>query len=90
VACALCLSMVLSRICRAVSLAQGVRDLSSSSDLYLCLSLVFDRLSEFLVFVSFLFFSLGFNMCVLSMHSSRGDDHVWFEDRWMVASLCDE
>jgi hypothetical protein len=20
----------------------------------------------------------------------RHEDHVWFEDRWMVASLCDE
>jgi hypothetical protein len=20
----------------------------------------------------------------------RLEDHVWFEDRWMVASLCDE
>jgi hypothetical protein len=20
----------------------------------------------------------------------RTEDHVWFEDRWMVASLCDE
>jgi hypothetical protein len=20
----------------------------------------------------------------------RREDHVWFEDRWMVASLCDE
>jgi hypothetical protein len=20
----------------------------------------------------------------------EGEDHVWFEDRWMVASLCDE
>jgi hypothetical protein len=20
----------------------------------------------------------------------NGEDHVWFEDRWMVASLCDE
>jgi hypothetical protein len=20
----------------------------------------------------------------------QGEDHVWFEDRWMVASLCDE
>jgi hypothetical protein len=31
-------------------------------------------------------------MCVLSMHSSRGriEDHVWFEDQWMVASWCDE
>jgi hypothetical protein len=22
--------------------------------------------------------------------SSKVEDHVWFEDRWMVASLCDE
>jgi hypothetical protein len=21
---------------------------------------------------------------------SAAEDHVWFEDRWMVASLCDE
>jgi hypothetical protein len=21
---------------------------------------------------------------------ARIEDHVWFEDRWMVASLCDE
>jgi hypothetical protein len=20
----------------------------------------------------------------------EGEDHVWFEDRWMVTSLCDE
>jgi hypothetical protein len=20
----------------------------------------------------------------------KSEDHVWFEDRWMVASLCDE
>jgi hypothetical protein len=26
-----------------------------------------------------------------SSHShSSSEDHVWFEDRWMVASLCDE
>jgi hypothetical protein len=38
---------------------KGVRDLSSSSDLALCLCLAFDRLLEFLFFVSFLFlFSL--------------------------------
>jgi hypothetical protein len=23
-------------------------------------------------------------------HSRLPEDHVWFEDRWMVASLCDE
>jgi hypothetical protein len=24
------------------------------------------------------------------MRRRRREDHVWFEDRWMVASLCDE
>jgi hypothetical protein len=73
VVCALCLSIVLSRMCRAVALAKGVRDLSSSSDLALCLCLVFDRLLEFLFirFFSFSFLSYYF-MWVLSMHSSRG------------------
>jgi hypothetical protein len=71
--CALCLSIVLSRMCRAVALAQGVRDLSSSSDLSLCFCLAFDRLLEFL-FICFLsfFFPSGYYMCVLSTHSSRG------------------
>jgi hypothetical protein len=29
---------------------------------------------------------------VMAMNAARSDfeDHVWFEDRWMVASLCDE
>jgi hypothetical protein len=73
VVCALWLSKVLSQMCRVVTLASGVRDLSSSSDLGLCLSLVFDRLLEFLFirFFSFSFLS-GYYMCVLSMHSSRG------------------
>jgi hypothetical protein len=22
--------------------------------------------------------------------TATSEDHVWFEDRWMVASLCDE
>jgi hypothetical protein len=73
VVCALCFSFVLSQMCRAVALAKGVRDLSSSSDLALCLCLVFDRLLEFLFvrLFSFSFLSYYF-MWVLSMHSSRG------------------
>jgi hypothetical protein len=73
VVCALCLSVVLYRMCRAVALASGVRDLSSSSDLALCLCLVFDCLLEFLFirFFSFSFLSCYF-MWVLSMCSSRG------------------
>jgi hypothetical protein len=29
-------------------------------------------------------FSYAFNLI------SSSEDHVWFEDQWMVASLCDE
>jgi hypothetical protein len=25
-----------------------------------------------------------------SVQVHKDEDHVWFEDRWMVASLCDE
>jgi hypothetical protein len=93
VVCALCLSLVLSRMCRVVALAYGVRDLSSSSHLALCFCLVFDCLLEFL-FVCFISFSFLFCyfIRVLSMHSSweEIEDHVWFEDRWMVASLSGE
>jgi hypothetical protein len=56
VVCTLCLSMILSRMCRAVALAYGVRDLSSSGDLSLCLCLAFDHLLEFL-FIRFFSFS---------------------------------
>jgi hypothetical protein len=72
VVCALCLSMVLSRMCRAVALAYGVRDLSFSSDLVLCLSLAFDHLLRFLFIHFFFSFLLGYQTYVLSMHSTRG------------------
>jgi hypothetical protein len=42
------------------------------------------------------FFSFSFslwlpNVCVVNALFKREiEDHVWFEDRWMVASLCDE
>jgi hypothetical protein len=73
VVCAICLSIVLSRMCRAIALTSGVRDLSSSGDLSLSLCLAFVRLLEFL-FIRFFCFSFlsGYYMCVLSMHSSRG------------------
>jgi hypothetical protein len=32
-------------------------------------------------------YTLGFGTDIYYM---LGEDHVWFEDRWMVASLCDE
>jgi hypothetical protein len=82
VVCALCLSFVLSRMCRAVALAQGVRDLPSSSDLALCLCLAFDRLLEFL-FIRFFFFfylMLLYVGVVNALIKEEIEDHMWFED----------
>jgi hypothetical protein len=67
--------------------------LSSSSDLALCLGLAVDRLLKF-VFVCFFFsfFSLLL-LCVGVVNAlikGEIEDHVWFEDQWMVAYLCDE
>jgi hypothetical protein len=91
VVCALCLSIVLSRMCRAVALAYGVRDLSSSSDLSLCVSLAFNRLLEFLFIRSFFFSLRLLYVCIVNaLIKGEIEDHVWFEDRWMVASLCYE
>jgi hypothetical protein len=91
VVCALSLSIVLSRMCRAVVVAYGVRDLSSSSDLALCLCLAFDRVLEFLFirFFSFSFPSYYF-MWVLSMHSSRGRLRAMCDSRtggWSVSCV---
>jgi hypothetical protein len=55
--------------------------------------LAFDRLLKFLLVVSFiLFFSLVTNhVCVVNtLIKGEIEDHVWFEDRGMVASWCDE
>jgi hypothetical protein len=70
-----------------------VRDLPSSSDLALCLWLAFDRWLEFLFgrLFSFSFLSFYFRVGVVNaLIKGEIEDHVWFEDRWMVASLCDE
>jgi hypothetical protein len=66
--------------------------LSSSSDLALRLSLAFDRLLRFLFICFFFFFSLVLLLLGVFNALIKGDieDHVWFEDRWIVASLCDE
>jgi hypothetical protein len=67
--------------------------LFSSSDLALRLSLAFDRLLSFLVYL-FLFFFFSLVLLhvgvVNALIKGEIEDHVWFEDRWMVASLCDE
>jgi hypothetical protein len=66
--------------------------MSFSSDLALCLCLAFDRLLEFL-FVRFFFFFSLLLLCVGVVNAlvkGEIEDHVWFEDQWMVASSCDE
>jgi hypothetical protein len=46
----------------------------------------------FFLFVTFLFlFSLVIYVGVVNaLIKGEIEDHVWFEDWWMVASLCDE
>jgi hypothetical protein len=42
-------------------------------------------------FVCFFFFLVLLHVCVVNaLIKGEIEDHVWFEDRWMVASLCDE
>jgi hypothetical protein len=43
-------------------------------------------------FCSFIFFFFFFSLVLLyvGVVNALIKDHVWFEDRWMVASLCDE
>jgi hypothetical protein len=64
--------------------------LSSPSDLALCLgfrSLVGVSFCSFLFFFSLLLLYVG---VVNALMKGEIEDHVWFEDQWMVASLCDE
>jgi hypothetical protein len=79
-------------MCRDVALAQGVQDLSSLGDLSLYLCLAFDHL--LVSFYSFLFFLFSLRLlyvCVVNaLIKGEIEAHVWFEDRWMVASSCDE
>jgi hypothetical protein len=88
---ALCESLFLSRLCRAVALALGDRDVPSSSDLALCLSFGFRSLVEvsFSRFISFNFL-FGYKSCVLSMHSSRARLRTMCGSRtggWSLASV---
>jgi hypothetical protein len=82
---------ILSRLCRAVALVLGDRDVSHSSDLFLAFVwLLITCLS--LYFVSFLFlFSLNWLlMCVVNA-LSRGILRTGAsENRWMVAPVYDD
>jgi hypothetical protein len=72
-------------------LPKGSDICSSSSDLALGHSLTFGLLVG-VSFYPFIFFSLGLlYVCVVNALIKREiEDHVWFEDRWMVDSWCDE
>jgi hypothetical protein len=88
---ALCLSMFCLGCVEPLPLPKGSETCSSSSDLALCLSLAFDHLLEF-SFSSFFSFYLWLQiLCVVNaLIKGEIEDHMWFEDRWMVASWCDE
>jgi hypothetical protein len=76
VVCAVCLSMVfVSDVSSRCPCLRGPRLVLLQVILLFAFPLAFGRLLEFLLIVSFLFlFSLVTQMCVLSMHSSRG---IW-------------
>jgi hypothetical protein len=47
--------------------------------------------SFFIHFFSFFFSLRLLYLCVVNaLIKGEIEDHVWFEDRWMVASWCDE
>jgi hypothetical protein len=89
VVCALCLSMFCLGCVELLPLPKG----SETCSLQVILLLAFLWLSitcwSFLLLVSFLSFSLWLQiMCVVNaLIKGEIEDHVWFEDRWMVASL---
>jgi hypothetical protein len=53
----------------------------------------FRSLVRVFLFFSFLFLFSRVTICVCVVNAlikGEIEDHVWFEDRWMVASWCDE
>jgi hypothetical protein len=74
-------------------LPKGSETCSSSSDLALCISFGFRSIIgvSFSRFFSFPFLLAYQILCVVNaLIKGEIKDHVWFEDRWMVASWCDE
>jgi hypothetical protein len=92
VVCALCLSIVCLGCVESLPLPKG----SETCLLQMILLFAFVWLSiacwSFFYSFLFLFFSLVllFVGVVNALIKGEIEGHVWFEDRWMVASLCDE
>jgi hypothetical protein len=92
VGCALCLSIVCFGCVELLPLPKGSETcLLQVIFLFSFVCLLISCWSFFLV-VSFLFlFSrVTIYVCVVNALIKRwNEDHVWFEDRWLVASWCD-
>jgi hypothetical protein len=91
VVCALCFSLVLSRMCRAVALPKGCE--TCLLQVFLLFAFSWLSIASWSFFYSFLFFfslRLLYMCFVNAIIKGEIEDHVWFEDRWMVASWCDE
>jgi hypothetical protein len=84
---------ILSRCVEQFPLPKGSETCFSSSDLAFRFSFGFRSLVgvSFSSFFSFPFI-FGYQiLCVVnSLIKGEIEDHVWFEDQWMVASWCDE
>jgi hypothetical protein len=91
--CALCLSIVLSQMCRGVALAKWVGDLSSSGVFLFAFVWLSIACWSFFLFVSFHFIFSQVTICVCVVNAlitGEIENHLWFGDRWMIASWCDE
>jgi hypothetical protein len=93
VVCALCLSFVfVSDVSSRCPCLRGSRLVffkwSCSLPLFAFRSLVGVSFCSFIFF--FFYLLLLYVGVVNALIKGEIEDHVWFEDRWMVASLCDE
>jgi hypothetical protein len=91
--CALCLSIVfVSDVSNRGPCLRGPRLVFFRRSLSVPL-FGFRSLVRVFLFFSFLFLFSRVTICVCVVNAlikGEIEDHVWFEDRWMVASWCDE
>jgi hypothetical protein len=90
VVCALCFSIIfVSDVSSRCPCLWGPRLVFPQVILLFAFPLAFDRLLMFLLVVCFVFLFSLVTKCVCCQCTHQGgggiEDHVWFEDRWMVA-----
>jgi hypothetical protein len=92
VVCALCLSMFCLGCVESFPLPKGSE--TCIFQVIFLFAFLWLSIACWSFFCSFLFFlfSLGLlYVCVVNgLIKGEIEDHVWFEDRWMVTSWCDE